>query len=292
MGRSVRWRKLTQGRPAEEHGATWQRGEHAEERCPLNRTSRRSSLVRRTHERTSRQVLHERCAAGDVQKKTVGTPVTLPYTHGRGHEQTRTVLPMTADVLARDDGGRSHPIDILVRERTGVFWRPALNLGAKGQEVIVVHAHQRKAVPGRKTDMKDRLWLADVVRHGLLKASVLPPEPGRAGRDGMRARTTIVQARADEGHQRHIVWEPATRTRSSVATDVLGTSGRRMCEALRGGQPDPETVAERTRGRCRATVPDRRNALDGCGRPHPQVLFTRMRALSDEGYVSKGENLS
>src|SRR5438094_1865759 len=108
-----------------------------------------------------------------------------------------------------------------------------------------------KAVPGRKTDVKDSQWLADLLRHGLLKASFIPPKPVRELRDLMRYRKKMVQERADEVRRLQKVLETANIKLASVATDVLGKSGRSMLEAILGGQEDPETLAELARGRLR-----------------------------------------
>jgi transposase len=111
-----------------------------------------------------------------------------------------------------------------------------------------------KAVPGRKTDVKDSQWLADLLRHGLLKASFIPPKPVRELRDLMRYRKTLVQERADEVNRLQKVLETANVKLSSVATDVLGKSGRAMLEAMLGGEQDPEVLAELARGRLPSQV--------------------------------------
>jgi hypothetical protein len=122
------------------------------------------------------QVIHERCAALDVQKKTVVTTIMKTQADGSVQEWTRTFLTMTADLLALDDWLGSHGIEIIAMESTGVFWRPVFNLLEEGRQVILVNAQHMKAVPGRKTDVKDSQWLADLLRHGLLKASFIPPK--------------------------------------------------------------------------------------------------------------------
>jgi transposase len=142
------------------------------------------------------QVIHERCAAVDVPKKTVVTTIMKTQADGSVQEWTRTFLTMTTDLVAVDDWLRSHNGEVLALESTGVFWRPVFNLLEEGRQVILVNAQHRKAVPGRKTDVKDSQWLADLLRHGLLKASFIPPKPVRELRELMRSRKTIVQERA------------------------------------------------------------------------------------------------
>jgi transposase len=129
--------------------------------------------------------------------------------------------------------------------------------------------------------VKDSQWLADLLRHGLLKASFIPPKPIRELRDLLRYRKTLVQERAQEVNRLQKVLETANVKLSSVATDVLGKSGRSMLDALLGGQDDPEMLAELARGRLRAKLPDLRKALDGRVQPHHRVLLTRILAHID-----------
>ena len=128
------------------------------------------------------------------------------------------------------------------------------------------------SVPGRKTDAKDSQWLADLLRHGLLQASFIPPKPVRELRDLMRYRKTIVQERADEVNRLQKVLETAHIKLSSVATDVLGKSGRSMLDAILVGQDDAEVLAELARGRLRAKLADLRKALDGRVQPHHDIV--------------------
>src|SRR5438309_9431681 len=121
-----------------------------------------SSESRCKSRREAMQVIHDRCAALDVQKKTVVTTMMMTQADGRVQEYTRTFLTMTADLLALDDWLRSHDIKVIAMESTGVFWRPVFNLLEEGRQVILVNAQHMKAVPGRKTDVKDSQWLADL----------------------------------------------------------------------------------------------------------------------------------
>ena len=155
------------------------------------------------------QVIYERCAALDVHKKTVVTTIMITQADGSVQEYVRTSLTMTADLLALDDWLRSHDVKVIAMESTGVFWRPVFNLLEEGRQVILVNAQHMKALPGRKTDVKDSQWLADLLRHGLLKASFIPPRPVRELRDLMRYRKTIVQERADEVNRLQKVLETA-----------------------------------------------------------------------------------
>jgi transposase len=227
------------------------------------------------------QVIHERCAALDVHKKTVVVTIMLTQADGRVQQSTRTFLTMTADLLALNDWLSSHNIEVIALESTGVFWRPVFNLIEEGRQVILVNAQHMKAVPGRKTDVKDSQWLADLLRHGLLKASFIPPKPVRELRDLMRYRKTLVQERADEVNRLQKVLETANIKLAAVATDVLGKSGRNMLNALLDGQEDAEALAELAQGRLRAKLPALRKALDGRVQPHHRTLLERILAHID-----------
>ena len=122
------------------------------------------------------QVIHNRCAALDVHKKTAVTTIMMTQADGSLQEYTRTFLTMTADLLALDDWLRSHDIKVIAMESTGVFWRPVFNLLEEGRQVILVNAQHMKAVPGRKTDVKDSQWLADLLRHGLTAGQFYPTQ--------------------------------------------------------------------------------------------------------------------
>lgn len=227
------------------------------------------------------QVIYERCAAIDVHKKTAVTTILITEADGSVQEQTQTFSTMTADLLALNDWLRVHRVEVIAMESTGVFWRPVFNLLEEGRQVILVNAQHMKAVPGRKTDVKDSQWLADLLRHGLLKASFIPPKPVRELRDLMRYRKTLVRERADEVNRLQKVLETANIKLASVATDVLGKSGRSMLETLLGGQNDPEMLAELARGRMRPKIPELRKALDGRVQPHHRLLLTRLLAHID-----------
>jgi transposase len=133
-------------------------------------------------------------------------------------------------------------------ESTGIYWRPIFNVLEEGRSVILVNAQHMKAVPGQKTDVKDAEWLADLLRHGLLKANFIPPAPIRELRDLTRYRKTLVQERAQEVNRLQKVLETANVKLASVATDVLGKSGRDMLCVLIEGTTDAEVLADLARG--------------------------------------------
>jgi transposase len=230
---------------------------------------------------TLMQVVYQRVAGIDVHKKAIVVCVLLTQQDGTLQRSIRTFPTMTADLLACVDWLESLQIEMVAMESTGVFWRPIFNLLEAHLKVLLVNAQHMKAVPGKKTDVKDSEWIADLLRHGLLKASFIPPQPIRDLRDLTRYRKTLMQERAQEVNRLQKVLETANLKLASVASDVLGKSGRDMLDALVGGERDPETLAELARGRLRAKLPELRLALDGRLRPHQTFLLQQILAHID-----------
>lgn len=223
------------------------------------------------------QVVHARCCGLDVHKKTVVACVLITAEDGSVQRQVRTFSTMTTDLLALSDWLTHQQVEQIALESTGVYWRPVFNLlEGDGRTIVLVNAQHMKAVPGRKTDVKDSEWLADLLRHGLLRASFIPPAPIRALRDLTRYRKTLVQERAQEVQRLEKVLETANVKLTTVATDVLGVSGRRMVEALIAGTEDATTLAELAKGRLRQKLPALRQALDGRLQSHHRVLLVAL----------------
>jgi transposase len=227
---------------------------------------------------TDMQVVHERCCGLDVHKKTVVACILITLANGEVQRHIRTFSTMTAGLLALSDWLESLAVTVIAMESTGIYWRPVFNLLEEGRSVILVNAQHMKAIPGRKTDIKDSEWLADLLRHGLLKASFIPPAPVRELRDLTRYRKTLVQERAQEVNRLHKVLETANVKLTAVATDVLGKSGRAMLEAVVKGATDPEILAELARGRLRQKLPQLQEALDGRVEPHHRLLLKHILA--------------
>ncbi|HEY7357922.1 MAG TPA: IS110 family transposase [Ktedonobacterales bacterium] len=227
------------------------------------------------------QVVYERCCGLDVHKKTVVACVLITSPDGAVEKQTRTYSTMTSDLLALSDWLEARGVTHLAMESTGVFWRPVFNLLEEGRSVILVNAQHMKAVPGHKTDVKDAEWIADLLRHGLLKASFIPPKPIRELRELTRYRKTLVQERAQEINRLQKVLELANVKLSAVATDILGKSGRSILEALLAGERDQDVLADLARGRMRSKLPQLRQALNGRLQPHHAILITRLLAHVD-----------
>jgi transposase len=224
------------------------------------------------------QVVHERCCGLDVHQKTVVACVLLSQADGSVRRQTRTFGTMTADLLALADWLAVHGVTAVALESTGVYWKPVFNLLEEGRTIILVNPQHIKALPGRKTDVKDSEWLADLLRHGLVQPSFIPPAPVRDLRELTRYRKTLVQERAQEVNRLHKVLEGANIKLAVVATDILGASGRAMLTAVTDGEQDAEALAELARGRLRAKLPELRQALLGRVKPHQRILIGRILA--------------
>lgn len=225
------------------------------------------------------QVVYQRCAGLDVHKKTVVACLLLTAADGKVSKTVRTFATTTAELLALADWLVSQQVTHIAMESTGIYWRPVFNLLEASCEVILVNAQHMRAVPGHKTDIKDSEWIADLLRHGLLRASFIPPKPIRDLRDLVRYRKTLVQERAQAVNRLQKVLETANIKLSSVACDVLGKSGRDMLAGLLAGISDAETLAQMARGRLRAKLPELREALEGRVQATHRVLLRHLLDL-------------
>ncbi len=219
------------------------------------------------------QLLYARCAGLDVHKKTIVACVMITLLTGQVHKEVRTFATTTAGLLALADWLSSHEVTHVAIESTGVYWRPVFNILEASCTVILVNAQHIKAVPGRKTDVRDSEWLAELLRHGLLRASFIPPQPIRDLRDLVRYRKTLVYERSQEVNRLHKLLETANVKLTSVVSDVMGKSGRAMLDALLEGVSDPEALAELARGSLRGKLPQLREALEGRVDAHHRVLL-------------------
>jgi transposase len=217
--------------------------------------------------------LYPRCAGIDVHKNNVVVCVRCAGHAGKATEQVRTFSTMTAGLLALSDWLADHRVTHVAMESTGVYWKPVFNLLEGRFAVILVNAEHIKKVPGRKTDVKDCQWIAQLLQHGLLKASFIPPAPIRELRDLTRQRTQLIGERTAAANRIHKVLEDANIKLASVATDVLGASGRDMLEALVAGQTDPEQLADLARKRLRGKIPELQRALHGRVTEHHRFLL-------------------
>ncbi len=195
------------------------------------------------------KVVYERCAGCDVHKKTVTVHVVVPEV-----SELRTFGTTTKELLALVELLLALKITHVAMESTGVYWKPLYNLlEATGITVDVVNAAHMKAVPGRKTDVQDAEWICDLMRHGLLKPSFIPPRPQRELRELVRYRISLIEERADEANRIQKVLEGGNIKLGSVVTDILGKSGRAMLTAMAAGPSSPAELAEMADSRLRAT---------------------------------------
>lgn len=218
------------------------------------------------------EVVYKRCAGLDIHKETVVVCIEIRE-GGKLQKETRTFRTMTSDLLLLHDWLLANGISHVAMESTGVYWKPVYNLLEGSFTVLLVNAAHIKAVPGRKTDVKDCEWIADLLAHGLLKGSFIPPQDIRDLRDLTRYRKSLTDERVREVNRLQKLLETANIKLSSVASDVMGVSGRDMLEALIHGNTDPEVLAELARGKLRKKLPLLREALNGRFRPHHQFML-------------------
>jgi transposase len=179
------------------------------------------------------EIVYARCAGADVHKKTVVVCVIVPDNQGGWRKETRTFGTMTADLLALSDWLQQCGCTHVAMESTGEYWKPVFNILEGTFEVLLVNAQHIKAVPGRKTDVGDAEWIADLLRHGLLRASFIPPKGQRELRDLTRFRSTFVRERATLANRLQKVLEDANLKLAAVASDVMGVSGPSVSQSVR-----------------------------------------------------------
>jgi len=215
------------------------------------------------------KVLYERCAGCDIHKKTVTVHVVVPEGgETRTYDTTTTALLELVEWLV---GGR---VTHVAMESTGVYWKPLYNLlEATGLTVFVVNAAHMKAVPGRKTDVQDAVWICDLMQHGLLKPSFIPLRPQRELRELVRYRISLIEERADEANRIQKVLEGGNVKLASVVSNVLGKSGRRILAAIAAGTNTPEELAAMADCRLRATREELVAALQGRLTDHQRMML-------------------
>lgn len=218
-------------------------------------------------------IVYTHCAGMDVHKKTIVVCCMTPDEAGGNSTETRTFGTMTQDLLALSDWLTSKQVTHVAMESTAELWKPVYNILEGNFTILVVNAQHVKNVPGRKTDVQDAEWLADLLRHGLLRGSFVPPLAQRDLRDLSRQRTLLVRERADVVNRLHKVLEWANIKLTSVATDVRGVSARAMLDAIVAGQENPAALADLAKGKLR----DKRDllirALGGRIRQHHRFLI-------------------
>jgi len=213
------------------------------------------------------------CAGLDIHKKSVEACVRRLEPTGQMHHQTRHWGTMTRDLLAMADWMAAQGVTHVAMESTGVYWKPIYNILESRFTVLLVNARHLKQVPGRKSDVRDCQWIAQLLQHGLLKGSFIPPRTQRELRDLTRHRTQLVEEKTRTVNRLHKVLEDANIKLASVATDILGVSGRAMLEALMEGQEDPVKLADLAQRQLRGKIPELEKALEGHLTEHHRFLL-------------------
>jgi transposase len=221
------------------------------------------------------EIMYSRCCGMDVHKKTVVACLLTP-----SGKEVRTFGTMTADLLAMNTWLTEQGCEMVAMESTGSYWKPIYNLlEADELPAMVVNAQHIKAVPGRKTDVKDAEWIAQLLQHGLVRASFIPDRDQRELAELVRYRRSLVEMRSAEVNRIQKVLEGANIKLSSVLSNVVGVSGRAMLAALIAGEEDGHVLAELARGRVRASKEELARAAEGRMGSHQRFLLTQQLSL-------------
>jgi transposase len=219
------------------------------------------------------EVINDRCAGLDVGKDEVVACIRVPDDAGGRHQELRTFPTFSSGLESLATWLQDHDVTQVVMEATGQYWKPIWYvLEERGLELLLVNARHVKILPGRKTDVGDAAWLCELAEHGLLRGSFVPPAGIRELRDLTRYRKRLIQTHTAECQRIHKTLEDASIRLGSVASDVLGVSGRAMLRALLDGERDPKVLAELARGRLRNKLPALREALRGRFSAHHALL--------------------
>jgi len=219
------------------------------------------------------QTLVERGCGLDVHQATVVACLLQVRQDGRVQKQMRTFGSTTRELVSLREWLRTEGCTHVAMESTGVYWKPVYAILEGAFEIVVANAQQVKKVPGRKTDVKDAEWIADLLCHGLLRSSFVPPKPIRELRDLTRYRRKLVESQAAERNRLLKLLESANIKLSSVATDVFGVSGRLMLKALVEGKASLAEMAELAKGKLRNKIPQLQLALEGKLEEHHRFLL-------------------
>jgi transposase len=224
------------------------------------------------------ETLIRRCAGLDVHKASVVACVRVIDENGELQSCTQSFGTTTSDLLQLNDWLMSYAVTIVGMESTGVYWKPVYTLLETEFECWLLNAQHLRNVPGRKTDVADAAWIAQLVAYGLVRSSFVPPKEIRELRELTRYRKSVIQERSREAQRLHKTLEGAGIKVANVATDILGVSGRAMLQALIAGTHDPDVLAELARGRLRKKLPALRKALTGWFSPTHRVLVSELLA--------------
>jgi transposase len=224
------------------------------------------------------EVVYPRCSGLDVHKRFAVACLSV-IEKGERHKELRQFSTMTNEILAMKEWLKAAGCTHIAMESTGVYWKPIFHLLEGEFEIVLVNAQHMKAVPGRKTDIKDADWIADLLQHGLLKASFIPSREQQAVRDLTRTRMRLLQERTRLINRIHKVLEDANLKLASVVTDIMGVTGQAILTALVAGQDDPECLAHLARGSLIKKQDQLQAALQGKLFPHHHVLLEELLPL-------------
>lgn len=218
------------------------------------------------------EVVHPRCAGLDVHQKTVVACIRVAE-GGKARSEVRTFGTTTGALYELSDWLSSNAVTHVVMEATGVYWRPVWHVLEESFELTLANAKHVKNVPGRKTDVNDATWLAELHAHGLVRGSFVPPRAVQELREMTRARKQLVQERVRHVQRAQKVLEDANIKLSSFISDIVGKSGRAMLDAIVAGETDPEVLAKLAHPRLRASREELVEALRGRLTPHHRVML-------------------
>jgi transposase len=241
------------------------------------------------------EVVHARCAGLDVHKKRILACVRVIGKGRSVDRQVKTFGTTTGELIGLSDWLRAHAVSHVAMESTGIFWKPVYAILEGSFALLVVNAAHMKAVPGRKTDVRDCEWIADLLAHGLLKGGFIPPVEVRNLRDLTRYRVSLVNERTREINRLHKLLETANIKLTSVATDIMGVSAQAMLKALLDGTTDPDSLAELAKGVLRKKLPELKKALEGRFTAHHRLLLATILAhidFLDETIIGIGNEIN
>jgi transposase len=221
------------------------------------------------------EVKYERCCGIDVHKQSLTACAIVPGAHGQVLKVKRSFGTMSEDLLELSAWLKEQAVTTIALESTGVYWKGVYNLLESQLEILVVNPEHVKKLTGRKTDVADAEWMADLLRHGLLRGSFIPSALLRELRDLTRYRTRLTDERKSEVNRLHKVLEDATIKIASVMSDIMGVSGRAILAQLLEGQTDPALLADLAQGQLRKKMDALEKALTGVVRDHHRFMLAQ-----------------
>jgi transposase len=226
-------------------------------------------------------IIYQRVAGLDLHEKSIVAEARCINQQGNLNKDLRTFGTTTRELLAMADWMAAHGVTHVAMEATGVLWKPVWNILEGRFQLLLVNPRELKQVPGRKSDVKDCQWIAQLLQHGLLRNSFVPPRPQRELRDLTRHRAQLQSERTRVANRVHKVLEDANIKLGAVASDVLGVSGREMLEQLIAGQQDAAQLAALARGRMKSKIPQLQLALEGKFLEHHRFMLKQLLAHLD-----------